>query len=226
MEPELFQQFVDQLEKRLQMPLPGRPAQMSMAPKLQKARKTVKEIQPVDPKIGSVLILLYPHEGKIYFPLMQRPMYDGAHGGQVCFPGGKMDPEDTDLKATAIRETFEEIGVEPSSVQVLGELSELYIFVSNFKVLPIVAYTNQKPDFIPDPVEVAKVIEADLEIILDKEKVKRIPMVVRNNIGIISPYFDVDNHVVWGATAMMLSEFSEILKEIILPVTKSDCFIR
>src|SRR5690606_38620464 len=91
------------------------------------------------PKEGSVLILIYQKNDQLYFPLMLRPNYDGVHGGQVSLPGGKREETDKSFAATAVREAEEEIGVKPDEITVIGQLTELYVFASNFKVVPVVA---------------------------------------------------------------------------------------
>lgn len=159
------------------------------------------------------MILLYPHNGDIYLPLMKRPVYQGAHSGQVSFPGGKFEPEDLDLKMTALRETEEEIGVKSSQVEVIGELSELFIIASNFKVFPTIGFVKERPVFIPDAVEVEHVLEVSLSHLQDLSK-RGIEEMAFGDYTINSPYFDVDGHVVWGATAMMLSEFLQLVEDL------------
>lgn len=205
--------FVDRLERRLKQPLPGEEAQRLMAPRpVDEQRFAFK--QRSDAKLGSVLILFYPDQGKIHLPFILRPTYDGAHSGQVSFPGGKHEPEDRDLLDTAIRETEEEIGVDGDRIQLIGSLSEMYIVVSNFKVLPVVGYIDHKPTFVPEIKEVERVIESPLEHILDQQRRKEKDIVVGDNYTIRSPYFDIDGEVIWGATAMMLSELVTVIKEI------------
>lgn len=208
----MFLKFIKDLEKKLQGPLPGEAAQVLMAPSVRGAGK-LNTGRNSKSKKGSVLILLYPNNEQIFLPLMQRPDYDGAHGGQISFPGGKMETQDADLVETATREAEEEIGVTVDELRIIGQLSDLYIFASNFTVSPIVAYAEKKPQFTPNPYEVEKIIEAELAVLLDKKYVKSKEMIVRNGAKILSPYFDVQGHVVWGATAMMLSELLSIIKE-------------
>jgi 8-oxo-dGTP pyrophosphatase MutT (NUDIX family) len=167
---------------------------------------------PGRPKIGSVLLLLYPKDGQIFLPLMKRPDYDGTHGGQVSFPGGKREENDKSLIETALREGHEEVGIVMEDVKLLGNLSQHYITASNFKVLPVVGYVNYAPSFIPDRYEVEEVLEVNLGHLLNKNTLKKKEILVRKKYNIVTPYFDVDGHVVWGATAMMLSEFLTLIK--------------
>ncbi len=207
-----FEEFVHKLSHRLEKPLPGREAQVKMAPyPVDESRFKENLSNPSKP--GGVMILLYPHNGDIYLPLMKRPTYAGAHSGQVSFPGGKFEQEDVDLRTTALRETEEEIGVRSEKVEVIGSLSDLFIIASNFKVYPSVGYVNERPVFVPDAVEVESVLEVSLSQLRDESK-RGVEQMTFGNYTIHSPYFDVEGHVVWGATAMMLSEFLHVTEEI------------
>lgn len=208
-----FDEFVQRLGNRLNEPLPGRDAQVKMAPyPVDESRFKENLSKPSKP--GGVMVLLYPHNGDIYLPLMKRPTYAGAHSGQVSFPGGKFEQEDVDLRNTALRETEEEIGVRSESIEVIGSLSELFIIASNFKVFPSVGFTKERPEFIPDSVEVESVLEVSLSHLRDTSR-RGVEKMTFGNYTIHSPYFDVDGHVVWGATAMMLSEFLEVTAELV-----------
>lgn len=207
-----FDEFVYELSHRLQKPLPGREAQVKMAPyPVDESRFQENLSRPS--KSGGVMILLYPHNGDIYLPLMKRPTYVGVHSGQVSFPGGKFEQEDADLRATALRETEEEIGVHSEQIEVIGTLSELFIIASNFKVYPSVGYINQRPVFVPDAVEVESVLEVSLTQLRDLSR-RGVEKMTFGDYTIHSPYFDVEGHVVWGATAMMLSEFLTVANEL------------
>lgn len=159
------------------------------------------------------MVLLYPDEQGIHIPLMKRPEYDGAHSGQVSFPGGKLENVDTNLIDTALRETHEEIGVPKEQIEVIGNLSELFIIASNFKVLPTVGVIREKPNFIPDPIEVADVLPMAINALNDYS-IRSVKEMRFPPYTIFSPYFDVRGEVVWGATAMMLSELAELVREL------------
>lgn len=165
------------------------------------------------PRLGGVMVLLYPHENEIYIPLMKRPEYDGAHSGQISFPGGKLEEVDSDLVDTALRETHEEIGIARDQIEVIGKLSELFIIASNFKVLPTVGLLKEPPSFIPDPIEVAEVLTMPLNHLHD-HSIRKVKEMHFPPYTIFSPYFEVRGEVVWGATAMMLSELSAILDDV------------
>ncbi len=173
---------------------------------------------------AGVLLLLYPPTVEaglvpasvpvfdLQTVLICRPEYGGVHSGQISFPGGRREGQES-LKDTALRETMEEIGIPPESLEVIGQLSPLYIPVSNFCISPFVAFCLARPVFRLDPVEVAGLIEIPLKLFLDpavyKEEIRYIQDYGERRI----PFFDVFGHHVWGATAMMLSEFLVLLQQ-------------
>ncbi|MGW8123440.1 NUDIX hydrolase [Roseivirga echinicomitans] len=202
----------NELRFRLGLPLPGRDAQIRMAPiPVDESRFNEMVNRPAKP--GGVMVLLYPKNGELYLPLMKRPGYIGAHGGQVSFPGGKSEKHDLNLVDTALRETEEEIGVKSTEISVLGQLSELFITASNFKVSPTVGIIDHAPLFIPDPYEVEAVLEVPISQFYNLEK-RGVEEMRFGKYVIHSPYFNVDGHLVWGATAMMLSELLAVMDDI------------
>ena len=210
---DMLKAFKDKLKLELTGELPGEDAHALMMPILRDDEWEMPTFQ--NPPIASaVLVLFYPDEyGHIKFPLIQRPTYNGAHSGQVSFPGGKYEDSDRDLIHTALREAEEEIGIHPVEVDVVGKLSELHIAVSNFIVTPVIGFINSKPQFAIDTQEVEAVIESDLYDIINPEKRKEGTIMARGRYKIQTPYFDIDNRVVWGATAMMLSELSIVISK-------------
>lgn len=163
---------------------------------------------------SAVMVLLYMQEKKIRFPLIVRTEYPGVHSGQVALPGGKYEKEDIHLVQTALRETKEEIGVPIQDIQVLGCLSELFVPPSNFNILPVVGVLETLPEFVPETEEVKELLIADIDWLNDKTKRKHKPMTFYNGTSVEVPYFDMDNRVVWGATAMILSELATIINTI------------
>jgi 8-oxo-dGTP pyrophosphatase MutT (NUDIX family) len=161
------------------------------------------------------LIALFERQGEIFFPLIQRPEYTGIHSGQIGLPGGKIEDHDKDRDETALRETEEEIGIDSKNIRILGRLSELYVQASHYNVLPVVGYLPYIPEYKPDPTEVSRVIEASIKDLIVDEKRKVKELLIREKYNIIAPYFEINDEIVWGATAMILSEFSAILKEIL-----------
>jgi len=143
---------------------------------------------------------------------MQRHNYDGVHGGQISFPGGKKEPADADIIQTALREAMEETGADPSAISVLGTLTPLFIPVSNMVVTPVLGWTDKRPHFNHQPEEVVFLIEADLKRFLDPSIIKIKPFEIRGEILDVR-YFDYEGHVIWGATAMILNELLTILNK-------------
>ena len=160
---------------------------------------------------SAVLLLFYEDGGVIKLPLIKRTEDGFTHSGQVSFPGGKVEKEDVDICKTALRETQEEIGIELSEITVIGQLSDLFIPVSNFVVTPVLAYMKTKPQFVPNADEVQYVISCDLKKLIKPTTLKSKMMNFKGQ-DINIPYFDVDGEVVWGATAMILSELIDFLK--------------
>lgn len=201
-----FDQIIKKLEKLLCLPLPGKSGQISMAP-MPIDESRFAELKPKNPRKGAVLMLFYPDERGTYIPFIKRPDYDGTHGGQIAFPGGKWEASDLDLSQTALRETEEEIGLDQQKVILLGNLSDLFIPASNFLVSPYIGFVERTPTFSPDPYEVDKIISCPFKILTDKSIRKDGEIVVKKEYKLRAPYFDIDAHVVWGATAMILGEF-------------------
>ena len=208
-----MEDLIQKLKDRLKQPLPGADAHKLMMPRLLSGDR-IRFSHTPDPRKGAVLILLYRKDGELNLPLIQRPTYDGVHSGQMALPGGKADAGDTDLHYTALREANEEIGILPGSVEIMGHLSEFFVGASNHLVLPVIGFTKEKPTFVPDPIEVEEIIEVPLKELLDQKKRKEKEIMTTHGYKLYSPYFDVRNKVVWGATAMMLSEFIEVIKEL------------
>jgi 8-oxo-dGTP pyrophosphatase MutT (NUDIX family) len=209
----MFSPFIQQLKYQLQQPLPGEDIQHQMSPI---GRPKLKDFsnKEYNPKKSAVLILLFPHEQTIESTLIVRPLYDGVHSGQVAFPGGKYEEGDVHLQHTALRETHEEIGVAPHNIEIIGSLTEVYISPSNFLVTPFVGFTPKKPQFNPSPKEVDKIVTYDI-INFGKTAIKtEKPIKLSMGFEIIAPCYEIEDITVWGATAMMISEFDNIIEEI------------
>lgn len=208
-----FEVVLEKLSKRLKAPLPGPLAHEPMrATPVGKLVPDFKHNTP--PKPGSVLLMLYPDNGKIMFPLIKRPDYLGAHGSQVSFPGGKAEAGE-DVFETALREGNEEIGIKKEEVKIIGRLSDFFVIPSNFMVTPVVGYVTSSPVLIPDPVEVAYILHGDVEAILPDSAVYQKDILAARQFEMRAPHFLIENEIVWGATAMMLNEFRTILKEVL-----------
>ena len=199
------------LKTRLKDPLPGLEASGKMSARFRIFDpERFRHSQP--PRPGAVLILLYEQEGDIRFPLIQRSDYQGVHSGQMALPGGKREGDESDMD-TAIREAEEEIGIDRNKLEIIGTLSSFYLIVSNFQIRPIVARTIEVPKLHPQETEVAEIIAARMSHFLDDNYVKERTISPTQGITLDAPYFDLEGKMVWGATAMMLNEFREILKE-------------
>ncbi|TVQ50280.1 MAG: CoA pyrophosphatase [Saprospirales bacterium] len=164
---------------------------------------------------AGVLALFYHLNGswKLIFIRRSNRYQDDRHKGQIGFPGGKYEEQDENLMKTALREANEEIGVEPNRIDVLGKLSKLYIPVSNFLVHPYVGVLDGVPQFRLQPTEVDDVLTPDFHIFFDKKNMKTTDIPI--DIGIYLrnvPYFDINGQVLWGATAMILSELLWVLE--------------
>ncbi len=205
---------IEYLRKRLEQPLPGWVAHQLMAPPARRGITTEDyEERKKTARLGSVLILFFPVDGVLHLVLTQRPEYDGTHSGQVSFPGGKMEEFDKDYVATALREANEEVNINPEDVDVLGQLTDLYIPPSNFLVFPVVGFMDKRPDFIPEEREVVEIIELPVSELLKEENLGESSILMNKIFRFNSPAFVFDGRIVWGATAMMLAELRELLRE-------------
>lgn len=203
--------FVDGLRARLAHPLPGLDAQLRLAP--QPRPGWDPHVVPPGLRAAAGLVLLYPHDGTWRVPLTVRGSTLRHHTGQVSLPGGRVDPGES-LEAAALREAFEEVGLAPSSVELVGRLSPLHIPVSRHLLHPIVGVTEGRPVLVPAPDEVDRVIEASLDRLRAPDAVaweqrERAPGVLMD-----VPYFDVDDERVWGATAMVLAELLAVIDDL------------
>jgi len=204
-----FEQAIIFLKNGLKKPLPGQLAQKNMSPlPVDPGRFNFSE----SPRRGAVLILIYPDADQAFFPLIKRPIYSGVHSGQIAFPGGKMEPEDKDISHTAVREAWEEVGVLPENVKLLGQISDLFVPASNFLVSPVIGYSERKPEFIPEIKEVDRIIETPVKQLLALDTKKQKILELGGLFKLDTPYFDISNEVVWGATAMILEEFIQVLE--------------
>jgi 8-oxo-dGTP pyrophosphatase MutT (NUDIX family) len=208
-----FNILVQQLEKELKKPLPGEQVQLRMAA-LSRIRELMNFTHQPDAIRSSVLILLFPagSHAEVSLVLILRPTYDGVHSGQIALPGGRYENSDGDLFNTALREAREEIGIDPGKVRIIGQLTDLYIPPSNYIVAPFIGFTGEEPIFNPDHQEVEKVIVIRLKDLINEGSLKMKEFVVSNGLKITAPCYDIDGNLIWGATAMILSEFIEIVK--------------
>jgi 8-oxo-dGTP pyrophosphatase MutT (NUDIX family) len=198
------------LRERLAGTLPGIEAQLRFAPSPTRPGWKAGHF-PADTRAAAALLLLYPHQSGIAVPLTVRALGLARHAGQISLPGGATDPGET-LVDAALREASEEIGIDPATVRVLGELTPVHVLVSGFTLHPIVGVTEERPHFVPAPGEVEEVLEISLDDLRDASRIRR-GIRMREGLAIEYPYFDLLGHQVWGATAMVLGEFICLLQE-------------
>lgn len=210
-----FQEFLEFVPKLVAVSLPATEAHFKMAPleRIQFLENLDKE--SLKPKIAAVLMLIYPKDNDSHLALIVRNAYNGVHSSQVAFPGGKHESFDSNFEATAIRETHEEIGIHPDKMKVIKSFTHLYIPPSNFMVYPFLGICKEEIEFIPDPKEVVSIIELPLTELLSDELVISTEIKTSYAELINTPAFKIKDHIVWGATAMMLSELKDVLKIVI-----------
>ncbi len=210
-----FQDFLKQIPKLINAELPANNAHYKMAP-LERIRSfDAAEIEKKNPKTAAVMMLFYPKNRKTHLVLIVRNSYEGVHSGQIAFPGGKFEPKDQTFENTALRETHEEIGVHPEMMEIIRAFTNLYIPPSNFMVYPFMGICREEVIFIPDSNEVATIIELPLSEFLSDEIIINTTMTTSYAENSVIPAFKVNEHIVWGATAMMLSELKEVLKNVL-----------
>jgi 8-oxo-dGTP pyrophosphatase MutT (NUDIX family) len=207
-----FSTFQSAVAKIKNLPLPGEGSHLEMAPleRLLELKRLAHKTKTA--KKAGVLMLFYPSEEQITrFVLILRKTYKGVHSAQVGFPGGRYEESDRSFEFTALRETEEEVGVPTKDVTVIRELTELYIPPSNFFVQPYMGITKRYPNFVPEASEVDAIIEVPLsEFMSDNVRItKTLSTSYAENIEV--PAFELQDHVVWGATAMMLNEARQLL---------------
>jgi len=209
-----FTEFTYKISNLKNLELPGVEAQHKLAPLLRIQELAETNIEAKKPNKAGVMALFYPNKDEITnLVLILRKTYQGVHSNQVGFPGGRLENFDKNLKYTALRETEEEVGIPQSEVKVVKKLTKLYIPPSNFWVHPYVGIIKKTPTLVAQETEVEKILEVDLEHFLDEKNLisQQLSTSYAKNIQV--PAFSLNGHVVWGATAMMLSELKDLLKQ-------------
>ena len=208
----VFSDFINQIEELQNRPLGGLTSQFKLAPKL-RTQFSQELIDSKNPRKAAVLALFYPDDNnQTRFLLTERASYNGTHSAQVSFPGGKIEKNDKNLQETALRETFEEVGIASNTIRVIRQLSDSYIPPSNFLVTPFLGLLSEKPKFTPNN-EVANLIEVLTSDLLNDDNLTSKEMETSYMKNIDVPCFKLNDYIVWGATAMMLSEIKDLLKQ-------------
>ncbi|MDO6760336.1 CoA pyrophosphatase [Tamlana sp. 2_MG-2023] len=211
-----FDTFLKALSKIENIPILGEASHFKMVPSFRHEFLRNQEVAIENAKLAGVLALFYPNNAhETYFVLILRNTYKGVHSAQVAFPGGRYEDEDASLKETALRETFEEVGVPMEHMKVVKKLSQVYIPPSNFYVQPFVGVTHKTPKFKKQADEVESIIEVSLSDFLDDSFLVTKKVKSSYSLEVEVPAFKLNGHIVWGATAMMLSEIKDLLKELI-----------
>ncbi len=200
-----FDQKISIIREELKNPLPGESQQYMMAPEFRGSFT-----MPSASRNAAVMICLFPGEKDIQLVFIKRNDYDGPHSGQVSFPGGVFENKDRDLLETARRETFEEIGLNCPESGIIGLLTPLLIPVSSMKVQPVVGFIPESPVFSIDKREVNYLIITSLSDLLNPGCIEKETWTL-HNMETKVPFYRVNGNIIWGATAMMLSEFLAVI---------------
>lgn len=207
-----FKDFLNNVSKIKNLELPGEASQFKMVPPFRK--ELLNKVRDKIPfaKKAAILALFYPKNDETYLVLILRKTYKGVHSAQVGFPGGKLEANET-LEQAAVRETFEEVGVPQNIITVIRDLTSVYIPPSNYNVYPFLGYTEETPNFIKQDEEVEAIIEVSLQDLLDDNSFITKNVETSYAVSIDVPAFKLQGFDVWGATAMMLSEVKDLLKQ-------------
>lgn len=204
--------LISTIYNRLEHPLPGEEAQIQMAHSYRRKLWPPSE----NARNAGVLILLYPQKNDWHIVFIERESKNpnDVHRGQISFPGGRLENHDASLRDCALREAEEEIGISRNKVEVIGDLTPLFIPVSNFLVQPVIGYADYTPKFIPQPEEVKSIIDLPFNHFYGSQNRKHMDMLFGSDMEMKDvPYFDANGKVIWGATAMILSELLVILNK-------------
>ena len=204
--------FIHRL-KQIKEAIPhGIEAHRMMSPKERMRFLYVEDFEDLHPKESAVMMLLYPKDDQMKLLLIERAVYAGVHSGQIGFPGGKVDKTDPDLEYTALRELYEEVGIDANDIKVVKPYSKIYIPPSNFYVQPFLGIATKEINFLPNPDEVASIIELPIEVVFEDRFVEDVTLKTSYSTQTQVPAFRYKNYVIWGATAMMISELKETLR--------------
>ena len=211
-----FDEFVSLVSKVKNITLPAEQSHLKMVPPYREDLIKQQAGNILNARKAAVMALFYPNSSnQTYLVLILRKTYKGVHSAQIGFPGGKVEPEDKDLEYTALRETFEEVGVPIADITALKALTKVYIPPSNFYVSPFLGISTKTPVFIKQEEEVEAILEVKLQDFLDDNNLKTKQVQLQDKSEFNVPALELNNHLVWGATAMMLSEVKDLLKSVL-----------
>ena len=210
-----FNEFLKYTPKIQNVELPATIAHLKMVPPNREELLKNTDFTIVSPKKAAVMMLFYPKNFQTHLALILRTSYNGVHSSQIAFPGGKFEHDDINLQHTALRETQEEIGIPSNAINVVRSFTEVYIPPSNFMVYPFLGYSTNELKFTLQEDEVAGIIEFPLVDFIDDTILTSKTMKTSYAGSIDVPGFQVNEHFIWGATAMILSELKETLKMVL-----------
>jgi 8-oxo-dGTP pyrophosphatase MutT (NUDIX family) len=212
-----FDDFVKRIPKIKNLPLPGEASHAKMVPEFRLEELRKAKSQKKNPKKAGVMALFYPDvRNRTHLLLILRKSHPkDVHSNQIGFPGGKVEKGDADLMATALRETYEEVGAPPGKIEVVRGFSEIYIPPSNFEVKPFMGLYRKTEPFVAQASEVAALIEVPLNAFMDDAYLftENLSTSYAQNVSV--PAFKLNGYIVWGATSMMLSEIRVLLEEVL-----------
>jgi 8-oxo-dGTP pyrophosphatase MutT (NUDIX family) len=210
-----FDKFLQSLSKIKNIELPAESSHLKMVPPFRQELLKSQSEAIKKAKHAGVLALFYPDlNNKTKFVLILRKTYKGVHSAQIAFPGGKLEKNDASLEITALRETYEEVGVPIDSVNIVKKISQVYIPPSNFYVQPYIGFIDKTPNLIKQEDEVETILEIAIEHFLDDNSLITKRVRTSYSVEVEVPAFKLNGYVVWGATAMMLSEIKDLLKQL------------
>jgi 8-oxo-dGTP pyrophosphatase MutT (NUDIX family) len=196
----------------LSQQLPGKNAHLKLAPPARKADLQRETTPPASAQKSAVMILLFEKESKLHVVYIRRSMYVGIHAAQIAFPGGRYDDTDLHVQETAFREIEEEIGIHRSKIELLGELTSIYVPPSNFLISVYVGFMHEQPVYLPDEREVGEIIELDVDELYQPNAVQEKSFFVPSaNETVFAPCFATSKCDIWGASAMVTNELLQIL---------------
>lgn len=201
---------IDDIKKHLAAELPGEEAHLLMSPVgRERSSEAIKKM--TNYRESAVALVIYEKHNELKGVLTKRSPYSGFHSGEVCLPGGKMEKFDRSLVQTAIRECVEEIGLKHENFELLGELTPVFIPISNFSIQPFVFHYTEPPIFARNDREVAEIFSFYLHQLFDDKIIKKTKIELSNREVLKDiPYFEINNKIVWGATAFILQEFKQL----------------